>query len=82
MLKAICHNDLAFTMNGIPVFDFNEETGKFEHFDDNDVELTYPFAVVMNDASWQVYVVYGEFAYPIQNMERVPEDKIYGLLKG
>lgn len=81
MLKAICHSDLAFTLTGIPVFDFNESTGNFEHIDE-DVELTHPFAVVMNDTSWQVYVVYGEFAYPIQNMERVQEDKIYGLLKG
>lgn len=73
MLKAIFNVDINYPET--PVFIYNQETGNFEHEDS-----FYHFAIVMNDPQWQVYATNGKLVYPIQNMNRAPEEDIFRLI--
>lgn len=73
-LRAIYHGGIR--CDTMPVFIFNEDTGNFEN-----EEVSYPFAIVMNDKDWQVYAVNDGLFYPIENKNRVNEENIHLLIK-
>lgn len=74
MIRAIYTPDIAH--GRCPVFEYDEETKHFHMMEDR--QLSYPFGVVMNDTSFQTFVVGGDgLCYQVENKQRVEEDQIH-----